>query len=238
MIRINLLPYRAARKKENVRNQILVFFSVVIAVIGALTYFSFYLTDQINGLEKKIQITQKEVAKFNKIVEKVEQIKATLELLRKKLEIIKKLKENSRDAFQLLDTLTNMIIESRMWLTDFEAIEKAPKKSKKKKKKKTPEQTEQQIDVNIKIKGMALDNKTIADFMTRIQEAKDEEAKNFFADVNLVTLKQEFFKQGKDRPNISLKSFEIQCQKAQPKKKAEPAPEKNKEKDSGKSGNN
>ncbi|OQX10649.1 MAG: hypothetical protein BWK80_45535 [Desulfobacteraceae bacterium IS3] len=229
MIRINLLPYRAARKKENVRNQILIFFSVAAGVLGILIYFNFYLTGQITALDKKIQETQKEVEKFNKIVEKVEQIKATLALLKKKLDIIKTLKGSSKDAFRLLDTLTNMTVANRMWLTDFEAMEKMPKKGKGKKKKKEGEQ-EEQISINIKIKGMALDNKTIADFMSRLQEVKDEEEKIFFADVRLVMLKQEFFKQGKDKPNISLKSFEIQCQKALPKKKAEtPAPEKGKD---------
>ncbi len=229
MIRINLLPYRAARKKENVRNQILIFFSVVLAVLGGLVYFSFYLTGQINALDKKIQQTQKEVEKYNKIVEKVEQIKATLALLKKKLEIIKALKESSKDGFRLLDTLTNTTVESRMWLTDFEAIEKSPKKKKKGKKKAGGE--EEQTSVNIKIKGMSLDNKTIADFMSRLQEVKDEEGKAFFANVNLVMLKQEFLKQSKDKPNIALKSFEIQSQKSLPKKKVEaPVPEKDKAK--------
>ncbi len=220
MIRINLLPYRAARKKENVRNQVLIFFSAVAAVLGILFYFNFYLAGQITALDKKIQETQKEVEKFNKIVEKVEQIKATLALLKKKLDIIKTLKGSSKDAFRLLDTLTNMTVANRMWLTDFEAMEKTPKKGKAKKKKKEGEQ-EEQISTNIKIKGMALDNKTIADFMSRLQEVTDEEEKKFFDNVNLVMLKQEFFKQGKDKPNISLKSFEIQCRKALPKKKAE-----------------
>ena len=43
MIRINLLPYRAARKKENIRIQFNIFIGSLILVALAIFYFNSHL---------------------------------------------------------------------------------------------------------------------------------------------------------------------------------------------------
>lgn len=50
MIRINLLPYRAAQKKENVRRQISIFVLAVIMVAGILLYYNISLNNDIDAL--------------------------------------------------------------------------------------------------------------------------------------------------------------------------------------------
>ena len=51
MIRINLLPFRAARKKENVRRQVSVFLlSLVLVVIIAVIALQYGLIDDISRL--------------------------------------------------------------------------------------------------------------------------------------------------------------------------------------------
>ncbi|MBU0698711.1 MAG: PilN domain-containing protein, partial [Proteobacteria bacterium] len=52
---------------------------------------------------------------------------------------------------------------------------------------------------DIKIRGIALDNKTVADFMTRLDGSK------LFFNVNLQRLQQQKMK------NMNLKNFEISC---------------------------
>ena len=62
---------------------------------------------------------------------------------------------------------------------------------------------------SIKIQGIAIDNKTVADFMTRLEASK------LYADVKLKTLKQTKIKK------LNLKSFHISCNKAKkPKEQA------------------
>ena len=61
---------------------------------------------------------------------------------------------------------------------------------------------------NISIKGIALDNKTVADFMTRLEDSK------LYSNINLQTVNQKIILK------YNLKSFDISCQKAAPQKTA------------------
>ena len=65
MIRINLLPFRAARKKENVRRQVSIFFlSLILTTIIAFIY-NFMLGQKIHGLERKIEDTKTQLVDSN-----------------------------------------------------------------------------------------------------------------------------------------------------------------------------
>ncbi|QTA88597.1 PilN domain-containing protein [Desulfonema magnum] len=214
MIRINLLPYRAAQIKENVRNQIIIFLFIIAAFTCVLGYFHFWFSGKIDALKTEKEKTQKEIVRYNKEVEKVEKIKQKMAVLKEKLKVIKKLDTDRYAAFRLLDSLTKTAVENRMWLTKFEAIDQIPKKTKKKKKKKEGEKEQKEkIIVNIKIEGIALDNKTVADFMLRLENAKQDGA-NLFTNIKLALLMQMNIKSGKNKPDISLKKFQIECQKA------------------------
>jgi len=75
MIRINLLPYRAARKKENIRYQVNVFVMSVI-FIGLLIFWgNSYLGGQIDDLNREINSTREQVAKYKKINQEIAEIK-------------------------------------------------------------------------------------------------------------------------------------------------------------------
>ena len=58
MIRINLLPYRAAQKKENIRRQISIFVLAVIMVVGILVYYNISLNNDIDALNTQIKNTK------------------------------------------------------------------------------------------------------------------------------------------------------------------------------------
>ena len=53
MIRINLLPFRAARKKENVRRQVSIFFLSFFFVVVVLVYYHISLGSKITNLKAK-----------------------------------------------------------------------------------------------------------------------------------------------------------------------------------------
>ena len=55
MIRINLLPFRKARKKENVRQQISIFILVVIFLTLGMSYFALALNRKIQNLDNRIK---------------------------------------------------------------------------------------------------------------------------------------------------------------------------------------
>ncbi|MDL1968411.1 MAG: PilN domain-containing protein [Deltaproteobacteria bacterium] len=137
------------------------------------------MNNKIDVYNVKIENIKNETAKYYKIIKEIAGIKNRLDVLNKKIGIIKDLEFYRKKPVRLLDTMTFMVISSRMWFTTLEAKEKV-----------------------VTIKGVALDNKTVADFMTRLEDSK------LFDSVNLITLKQQNYNK-----NISLKGFVIFCNK-------------------------
>ncbi len=225
MIRINLLPFRAARKKENVRQQISIFLLLILFIAIILVWYNSKLNERILALNDQIQYTNSEIIRYKKIAKEVEELKKKRAVLKTKLQVIKDLNLNRTAAFQLLDSMTHMVVAKKMWFTKLEALDEKVRKARKKrrskknrsKKKKNKESREsgkkiaQPKKVNIKIEGIALDNKTVAAFMTRLEES------DIYTDVKLITLKQKLFKQGRKKEDIRLKSFVVSCKKLPPK---------------------
>jgi type IV pilus assembly protein PilN len=194
MIRINLLPYRAAQKKENIRRQISIFVLAVIMVVGILVYYNMSLNSDIDALNTQIKNTKSMLAQVEKQAKEVDEIKKAFDRLKQKTDVIKNLETNRKIAVQLLDNMTTLVAEKvsvspseapadsdtkpvkRLWFTNF-----------------------QENGNQIEVQGIALDNKTIADFMTRL------EASNLFMNVNLKTIKQQKINE------LNLKIFEIIC---------------------------
>ena len=142
-------------------------------------YYNISLNDKINAYNVKIKSIKNELSKYNKIIKEITDIKNRLDVLNKKTGVIKKLELNRKEPVRLLDTMTFMVIPQRMWFTNLEAKEKV-----------------------VTIKGFALDNKTVADFMTRLEGSK------LFDSVNLRNLKQETYNK-----YTNLKGFVISCNK-------------------------
>lgn len=196
MIRINLLPYRAAQKKENIRRQISIFVLAVIMVVGILVYYNMSLNSDIDALNTQIKNTKSMLAQVEKQAKEVDEIKKAFDRLKQKTDVIKNLETNRKIAVQLLDNMTTLVAEKvsvspseapadsdtkpvkRLWFTNF-----------------------QENGNQIEVQGIALDNKTIADFMSRL------EASNLFMNVNLKSIKQQKINE------LNLKSFEIICTK-------------------------
>jgi len=220
-VRINLLPFRDIRKKENIRNKILLFFVFIALVIGGLIWYNGVLAEKISGLKKNIEKTNADIKKKEEIIRKVEELERRRDEFRAKVKAVKELEQEKEEAFLLLDALTGTVIEGRMWLTDFDIEEKItviketitvkdPKNPEKTKKKKV---TRRVLEMLMEIKGIALDNTTVAAFMTKLENAKRLEDKKFFSHINLKKLEQFTFDQGKDKNSIDLKAFVVTCQK-------------------------
>jgi len=197
MIRINLLPYRAARRKENIRKQIGIFFFSLLVVLAILLFYNMRLQKKIDSLNTKIAENKTILAKYESQAREVDRIKKAFNNLENKTKVIKNLETKRNDAVYLLDNMTKLVAEhtlstpgsdsfsdkdntpvKRLWFTNFEAK-----------------------GDNIGIKGIAMDNKTVADFMTRLERS------NLYKNVNLKTLKQ------KKTTKLNLKSFDISCDK-------------------------
>jgi type IV pilus assembly protein PilN len=178
MIRINLLPFRAARKKENIRRQVSIFLLSFVLVAVLLCFYQLNLSHKASKLSAKISETKAELEKYNKINKEIAEIKTKLGNLQKKLAIMAELEAGRFEPVQLLDTMTEMVVAKRMWFTRL-----------------------QTNDSNIEINGIAVDNKTVADFMVRLENC------GLFSNVVLNTLKYVSIRK------TDLKSFQITCRK-------------------------
>ena len=184
MIRINLLPFRAARKKEDIRRQVSVFVLSLVMVLIAAGWFSYYLSGKIKALDRQIKSTQAQVNKYNKINKEIADIKKKLELLNKKIDVIKTLDLTRKAPVELLDDMSRLVVEKRMWFTDL---------------------TEKGGQVTVV--GVALDNPTVAEFMTRLETSTK------YKNVKLVSINKNTSIKG-----LALKTFRIKFKKSLPKK--------------------
>ena len=178
MIRINLLPFRKARKKENVRQQVSVFVLVLIFLIVGMSYLALTLSRKIENLDSRIKTSTQQLSELAVLTKEIDEIKKKLDTIKKKTAVIKNLERNRKSSVVLLDTMTNMVIPGRMWFTSLSDISES-----------------------VEINGLALDNKTVADFMIKLEGSK------LFSGVSLKTLKQQAIK------DVILKNFEISCRK-------------------------
>lgn len=179
MIKINLLPFRAARKKENIRRQVSIFVLSLVFLLIILFYYNWTLGSQIGGLNADIKQTKSELEKYDKINKEIAAIKNKLSILKKKMAVMDTLEANRFEPTRLLDTMTQAVVPKRMWFTNLGTN-----------------------GATVKISGIALDNKTVADFMVRLEKT------GLFSDVDLNTLKQQ-----KVGSSINFKSFHISCVK-------------------------
>ena len=196
MIKINLIPFRDIEKKENIRRQVTIAVLSVILVVVVMAYYYIRLKNTIADMTAEIENTKMELKAAETEAKKVDQIKQELNRLNTKIQVIKTIETSRKASIKLLDNMTKMVDEQtsvdesgaspdeigkpvkRLWFTSFQA--NGP-------------------DININ--GIALDNKTVADFMTRLQGSK------IYKNVNLNTLKQQKIN------DLNLKSFVITCQK-------------------------
>ena len=179
MIRINLLPFRAARKKENVRRQISMFSLSVFFVAIALFYYNSVLANQVQELDEGVNNAKIELAKYNKINKEIKILEKKLKILRQKIKVIEDLDASREDAVRLLNKMTEVMVPGRMWLASFSAMSDG-----------------------VKVSGTAVDNKTVADFMTNLQKVEQ------FSAVNLLQTSRQVFQK-----DIIFKSFSINFQR-------------------------
>jgi type IV pilus assembly protein PilN len=98
--------------------------------------------------------------------------------------VIQTLDRNRKAPVRLMDSMTQLLVANRMWFTRMDYKDEA-----------------------IKLDGIALDNQTVADFMTRVQEFPD------YQEVKLASIKQERFK----NKDLNLKRFGVTFKKGAPK---------------------
>ena len=224
MIRINLLPFRAARSKEAINRQLSLYIGILIILAALLTAGNWWAKKIITQKQMAVNKIKQEVKEYEAITKEINEIKSQLNLLQKKTGVIENLEKSRHESVQLMEMMSDTPIEGRMWLTSLETKvteRKPPKTNDKKKKKKVNEKKPENIVAlpplkSLTLQGLALDNKTVADFMTRLEQikspAQDKQERSHYSKVKLKTLKQYRLDE-----NINLKQFNLELTESMPK---------------------
>jgi type IV pilus assembly protein PilN len=192
VITINLLPARAAKKKENVRQQISIAILIILFVFFTMAWFQITLYKKIGEAEDETAMIKKEMEAMKVEASEIKLLKEKKDVFEKKFDIIKTLRENKTGPVHLMDDLSRSI-PGFLWLTSFAQKEKTSE---------------------IELKGKALSNEAIAQFMDNLGKYP------YFSNVNLTVSQQVDQKKGlKGAPvkNSELREFTITCQFLVPK---------------------
>lgn len=158
------------------------FFLTLVLIIIAVIWYNVMLSNRIKVAKIRNDNTTAQIAKYEKINKEIATIKKKLTQLEQKINVIKTLEGSRKDTIKLMESMTNLIIPERMWFSS--------------------------LDVkgdNIAINGVALDERTIADFMINLQK-----------DYTAVTLKSLNQVKMKSK-SLNLKDFSLTLKKVQPK---------------------
>lgn len=118
MIRINLLPVRAAQKKEKLRSQLSIFFlCIVLVFIGCGSLYVQKMT-AINSVKDEISVIDQKNKELRKKIGQVKDFEKKKADLEQKLAILQTLKDGKSGPVHLLDELSAALPE-KLWLTKF-----------------------------------------------------------------------------------------------------------------------
>ena len=119
MIRINLLPVRASKKRESGRQQIVVGALVLaLALLGNYYWYNQIDNDE-RALDARISATRDDISKLEKTIGEVKSITAEKKALEDKLKILDNLKKGRTGPVKVMDELSNLI-PARVWLADYQ----------------------------------------------------------------------------------------------------------------------
>lgn len=148
MIRINLLPFRAAKRKEDVRRQISVFLLSIVFVLSLMGYAYFNLSGRLNRLNDEKAHKTGEMQQFAHVNKQIHEIKEKLEMVRSRLGVIEELELQKQGPVRLLDDIAQAVPPQRLWLDSL-----------------------QENSGLCTLSGTAKDHETIAAFMTNLEKA-------------------------------------------------------------------
>ena len=157
MIRVNLLPFRLERKKENIRRQVSVFFLFFLFSCLVALWYTLKMNHNIEQIRQDTEALNRQIALYKAKADRVTQIKKELEILKNKLAVVNSLKSKRNEQWKLLDDLPGHVMAAgKMWIESLKADAST-----------------------VEIKGIAFDNPIIAEFMEVL------EASNRFSQIDL-----------------------------------------------------
>jgi type IV pilus assembly protein PilN len=116
MIKINLLPYREKKKKENLVQQIWIIAGSFIVFILLLFWLQIWINSSISDLTSKIKESEASLIELDKAIGDLDKFKNDKKELEQKLGVIATLEENRLAPVKTLDNLAMIVPSTSIWL--------------------------------------------------------------------------------------------------------------------------
>jgi len=159
MIKINLIPYRAERRKEQIRFQLTVAGMSFLPILIAIVISYLIIHSKLTGVEEDIKRTRQAITKQKVSIQKIKKYKKAERALLKKLEIIEKLQKGKTGPVHIMEELA-VNLPGALWLTSLE-----------------------QKGMTMKIEGTSLGDQWISQYMINLQHS------SYFKNVDLLKIK-------------------------------------------------
>jgi type IV pilus assembly protein PilN len=118
MLRINLLPIKAARKHDTAKQELLLFIVGALVVSVALYFYHGSKTDDVAKLKTKVATVTKEIEQLKQDVVRVEEFKKKASTLEEKIKVIRNLQSKRIGPARMLDEIAEIMTEQeKVWLT-------------------------------------------------------------------------------------------------------------------------
>ncbi len=145
MIRINLLPVRAIKKKETAKQQIFILvFSVSALLAIGIAVFT-VLQTKIITTKNEIERSEKELQELKTKIGEIENIKKLQDEVKKKLDVLNQLRRDKSGPASRLAKLSEAVPD-KLWLTKYS-----------------------ETGNNVSLGGIAYSEELIAEFMRNLQ---------------------------------------------------------------------
>ena len=118
MIRINLLPVKAARKRETGLQQLVIMAVALLITLGVAVAYWVHLDNQIVALQEEIQRDEAEVARLEKIIGEVNQYEDQKKKLQQQLMVIEVLEMGMAGPVMVLEAGASAF-PKLVWITGF-----------------------------------------------------------------------------------------------------------------------
>jgi type IV pilus assembly protein PilN len=176
MIKINLLLARKEKKKAGMKKEMVILILSVAFLFVLLIAIQWITNKEKEDTLRQISETKKEINYYKSLTTEVTKAKEAQKILQDKLNIINSLRKEKASPARVLDELS------------IDKPEKIQLESLKKEGSK------------LGIEGIALDDETVANFMTNLRKSK------LFKNVDLIVTEQT------EQSKIKLKKFVLSCE--------------------------
>ena len=118
MIRINLLPVRAAKKKETAFQQLIIAGASVLVVLAIVAALWLVKLGQISGTQNDITAANAKIAELKSKIGKLDEIKKLKDEVKKKLDVLAQLRKDKTGPATRLATLSD-VTPDQLWLEKY-----------------------------------------------------------------------------------------------------------------------